>query len=236
MEKDPVTDQKKQLDSWLTAYCEKTKDRTNLYLDMSLFKQVAFEGGVAAIVVDLISYITGGTYNKPLADLIHKAVALLYDRMAPKIMREEPLTSIPFKKQSLSTKLGIALQDVVRDQKHKVKKLIPPFNHVPDEIYEDDEDNDLTKRMRKADIHDFLETDMKLYFSRHDDKHFSKIVHHFTDAFRKLARADEKKPPKNNLKSMLSAKLLAINEKEEATIPEMYMLEATIRDGMQRLF
>ena len=210
VEKDPVTDQKKQIDSWLTAYCEKTKDQTNLYMDVNLFKQVAFETGVAAIVVDLISYITGGTYQKPLADLIHKAFSLLYDRTAPKVIRDEPLTSIPFMKQKLSDKLGIALQDTIRDRKTTVKQLIPPLNNIPDEIFEDDEENDLTKRMRKADAQHFLDTDIKLYFQQQDPKNYLNHIRHFSDSYRKIAKIDEKKPQKNTLKSMLSSKLMAL--------------------------
>jgi len=61
----PLTNSSR-LDSYLTQYCEGTRDRENIYIDIALFKQISFEAGIPFIILDLVCYLTGGANNESI--------------------------------------------------------------------------------------------------------------------------------------------------------------------------
>lgn len=62
-------------------YFEGTKDAQNVYIDLALFKQIAFKAGMPLIVVDLMTYLCGGFHgSKESQASIKQTFKLLDDR------------------------------------------------------------------------------------------------------------------------------------------------------------
>ena len=73
----PVNDRKVQIDQYMTSLIEDVKKDHQTYLEMDLFRKIAFKSGMPLIIVDLFSYLTGQPKN------IEKAMKLLNERPPP---------------------------------------------------------------------------------------------------------------------------------------------------------
>jgi hypothetical protein len=58
-------------------------------IDLTLFKQICYpKTGVAAIIVDLVNYLTGGAKDSEMCKVVEKALKILYQRVAPIVLTE----------------------------------------------------------------------------------------------------------------------------------------------------
>lgn len=154
-----MTDSTK-LDTYLTQYCEQTRETENINIDVNLFKLISFQTGVPLIIVDLAMYLTGGINNKQIGELVVKALTLLYDRVPPVHIKDEPVSATPlYAKKPFLARVQQGLKEMVREKVPRVRKLIPPLKDVPDEIY-DDSGNDSDYKISRLET----ESQIKLIF------------------------------------------------------------------------
>ena len=79
-------------------------------IDLATFKRIAFTLGVPAITLDLLTHLSGACNDPTFKDLVKRALHLLYDRVEPKVIKNE----VPklFRNQ-LKTKTSKAVADLL---------------------------------------------------------------------------------------------------------------------------
>lgn len=117
------------LDSFLTRYFEDTQKAIGWRIDFALFKRIAFHSGVPLLIVDLVSYLTGQTYE------VKKAMKLLKERVEPK-----RISRIEAQKKASAGLVGAFNKMLGQSVEKKLFKVIPPLKDFPEEIESEDSD------------------------------------------------------------------------------------------------
>ena len=206
-----------RLDSYLTQYCEGTRDQENIYIDIALFKQVSFEAGIPFIILDLVCYLTGGTNNKQIQQICAKILSLLYERVPPVVVKEEPASALLKGKQKFLQSMKTVMREMIKEKQPRIRKLIPPLNSVPDEVYEDEGyDSDL--KAQRYEVETQYLTTVKSELAK------MQVLAKFEEAYRKVSIHNSKKAKK----LAISNAKLSHDEREKPKILDVYMTESSL--------
>ena len=123
-----------------------------MYIDINLYKKIAFVAGMPSIVVDLMMYLSGGINPKQpyqtteTGEKVKKTIKLLEDRVKATSRRDSIKQNVkrgtlkPFEEEKVIMKdleeglLPYLSQKLMKLINRKVNKMIPPFKDMPDAV------------------------------------------------------------------------------------------------------
>ena len=180
---------------YLEKYFEDTKDIQNTYIDINLFKQVAFDSGMPLILVDLITYLCGGFHEqKKLAGQVAKAVHLLDERVPNQKKPVKTTGNFLGRQESLllgdSKKKNFLAEILKSSVNQNLKQMIPPLKTYPALVESDhsiDSDDPRVEHIKADYLTRLAEVTNEINTLAHD-----KTSHqNARDFFKKLARVQD---------------------------------------------